>query len=103
MSDQRRHDGEISSATDSGWWAWVLRLLAPGFGWCGRCGRPWKFTTYHSTAYRASRGCFPLCETCWSALTPVTRVPFYRRMWLDWSHTSEVEWSAIRRAVLEGK
>lgn len=63
------------------------RILAPGYSWCYRCRTPWKFVKGHDTAYEWGeingyrypfRGCFPLCEKCWSDLgTPEARLPYY--------------------------
>lgn len=63
----------------------IARGFAPGYSHCYRCGMPWKFTESHSTMYDGGRGCFPLCEDCWSDLTPDERLPFYERLISDWN------------------
>ena len=90
------------------------RTLAPGYGFCHRCGRPWKFTKGHSTTFEEGHGCFPLCEDCWSELTPTERLPFYRQLIDGYIHDSklpslytndtdyEKEWEMIKKAVLKG-
>lgn len=83
------------------------RLLAPGYSWCGRCRTSWRFVEGHSTNYTEHRGCFPLCEACWSELTPEQRLPFYRDLWQSWqADGSDKEpdvWNQIESAVLAGK
>lgn len=74
------------------------RLLAPGYGSCGRCRIAWLFVDYHTTNYGAGRGMFPLCEGCWSDLgTPEARLPHYWALWLQWE--KDVPWSQIEAAV----
>jgi len=104
VSDRRVHDGVISSACPDSLLGRLLRLFAPGFGWCGRCGRPWKFAREHSTALPGHGGCFPLCERCWKALrTPENRLPYYHILWLDWTEDCGVTWPMVYDAVmLEG-
>lgn len=48
---------------------------------------------------------FPLCEQCWSELTPQNRLPFYRVLFEQWRFLGSEyhEWADIERAVLEGK
>ena len=71
------------------------RLLAPGYGWCYRCKRPWKYAEPHTTWYSESAGCFPLCETCWTRLgAPEARRPYYER------HIQEDRGGEDRRAIL---
>jgi len=83
-------------------------------GWCTRCGRSWGFRPrqdytgklglqHHSTPYclrevggqcdvegcegrgiESHGACFPLCEDCWSELTPEQRVPFYQILMDHW-------------------
>jgi hypothetical protein len=61
----------------------VARRVFPNYGWCERCGLPWAVVEGHITRYRTdgvvTKGCFPLCEGCWSLLTAEERVPFYYR------------------------
>jgi hypothetical protein len=97
------------------------RLLAPGYGWCGRCGTPWRFVRGHDTWYgpgdeavewsgalgpgrrwtATSRACFPLCERCWAELEPYERLPYYVHLVFEvWEDASA--WPQIRAAVLDG-
>lgn len=57
----------------------------------------------------AGRSCFPLCEGCWAALTPLERLPFYRALWERWLRDAlergddvGTEWRPIQQAVLAG-
>lgn len=110
------------------------RLLSPGLGTCYRCCRPWKHPKFkrvgprtwqqqnrlrfwghvgvveHTTPYKRGNGCFPLCEGCWSSLTPEERLPYYQRlvhrwMWLTPEKTDDYKADAklIYEAVLDGK
>ena len=83
----------------------VARLVSPGYSSCYRCARPWTVCKGHSTHYSEWSGCFPLCEECWSELTPETRLPFYQRLYTEWQRQgySGDDWQAIERAVLDGK
>jgi hypothetical protein len=79
-------------------------------GACYKCERCWGVVGYdniHSTMYENSRGCFPLCQSCWKSLTPDARLPYYRRLWALWisqgSTEKEASWEHIEHAVLEGK
>jgi hypothetical protein len=56
--------------------------------------------------------CFPLCEECWSSMTPKQRLPYYERLWKDWetSHKKEhlppldqADWESMKESVLAGK
>jgi hypothetical protein len=74
----------------------VARIAAPGFGFCGRCGLPWRFVEGHSTTYQQGRACFPLCESCWELLaTAEARMPYYRSLvfetWCDPDRWPDVE------------
>lgn len=124
--------------------AWFERAISPGLGMCYRCRRPWKFPAQrrvkgkrntwqqldrdrfwglvgveeHSTNYKDGSGCFPLCEGCWTALSPQERLPYYRRLWDrwltsalddpilhrgdDWIYDLHQDWPKIERAVLSG-
>jgi hypothetical protein len=95
--------------------AMIERVLSPGIGYCYRCKRPWRIdhrwgTPYHETRYEYDnerRGCFPLCESCWTSLTPETRLPYYRRLYESWVAQTPsgyekyvVDWPTLREAVL---
>lgn len=80
---------------------------APGYGHCLRCRTAWKFVEDHSTYFQAGSGCFPLCQLCWSELTPTARLPFYYVLWRQWEWDADREgrdlfeqWDQIERAVL---
>lgn len=90
---------------------------AKGYSGCFRCGGTWDYAQYHSTDYTGNGGgCFPLCEPCWSGLTPEERLPYYALLvglWLDreqmtfdgwekYAVESIEKWPAIRDAVLRG-
>lgn len=83
----------------------ISQFLTPGYSHCLKCRTTWPFVKHHSTQFTQSRGMFPLCEQCWAELTPETRLPFYRRLWLLWANMNEKddEWPLIERAVLDGK
>ena len=98
----------------------VSELLAPGYGKCGRCKTAWRFVEGHCTPYEHGRACFPLCEKCWSALTPLTRLPYYRTLLDSWKvdaaemirkrvphwnispEQQEAVWPGMKKSVLEG-
>jgi hypothetical protein len=65
------------------WWRCLLGR-ASGYGWCGRCKRPWNVVRSHETPYRPGQGCFPLCEDCWQILTPDQRLPYYMALVDKW-------------------
>lgn len=84
-----------------------------GFSECYCCHTPWPMCKEHTTMYTLGRGCFPLCETCWSGMTPEERLSYYRQLWLSWRSCQFVpgytdlnhneEWNMIKEAVLGGK
>lgn len=78
----------------------ISQRLTPSYGFCGRCQTSWRFVQGHHTYYTPSRGCFPLCEKCWTELLPVERLPYYRRLWLAWTEQDEQVWEQIETAVL---
>jgi hypothetical protein len=83
----------------------IGQILSTGWGCCYRCDTPWRFVRYHVTNYGSGRGCFPLCEKCWTDLgSPYFRLPYYRLMFEDWARNGrpEVEWLEIQAAVLRG-
>jgi len=83
-----------------------LQIVAPGYSCCKRCFIPWKFTQHHDTRYSPSRSCFPLCESCWATLKPVTRLLYYRVMYRSWREadpSGPIEWQEIELAVLRGR
>lgn len=78
------------------------RFLSPGFSFCFRCERPWRFVEGHVTNYTTTCGCFPLCEDCWQALTVDERLPYYDRLCDGW-RASSTDRDQIRTAVLDGR
>lgn len=88
-----------------------------GHGTCNRCDEPWCVVEWHTTEYSEVSGCFPLCDSCWTVLTPETRLPFYKEMMSDWHRQAVIfgywtpdydrdldnQWQQIHVAVLEGK
>ena len=78
-----------------------------GYGGCMRCGHRWNHVKGHDTV-----SCFPLCESCWSQMTPENRLPYYlklRNIWLSSARDTtdikniESEFMVIKEAVLAGK
>ncbi len=83
---------------------WLQQFMALGYSTCECCGRPWRYAEEHTTYFSASTGCFPLCETCWKAMTPPQRVAFYWRLHRGWRWSKfEREWPLIKTAVLQGQ
>lgn len=70
---------------------------------CSNCGVTFDHVTRpHHTYHSEVLTSCPLCEDCWSTLTPETRAPFY------WDHilTARLDQPvamAIMQAVKEGK
>lgn len=60
---------------------WSPGIPESEFGGCQRCGISWKWVEGHTTKLPDGSGVFPLCELCWSSLTPQDRVPYYLRLW----------------------
>lgn len=80
----------------------TVRSNFRGYSTCLRCARPWDKVGDHSTSYTDKQGCFPLCECCWSDLTPELRLPYYRILVFEvWE--SPDDWPAIEAAVLAGR
>lgn len=86
------------------------QLLAPGYSFCRRCKTPWRFVKWHDTSYGRGHGCLPLCQMCWSELTPEQRLPYYLELIASWHEryphdagpTFDEEWAQVRDAVLRG-
>jgi hypothetical protein len=83
----------------------LMRRTFPGYSACGRCRMPWPLVRIHSTEYDAGRGCFPLCEDCWSELrTPANRMPYYMQLMDEWEREDTgggKERESVRAAVLK--
>ena len=85
-----------------------------GLGDCLRCHDTWDWKPSHVTNYSQTSGCFPLCEECWTELTPDERLPYYALLaglWIDeaqhygrqdWVQDYVTAWPAIEAAVLAG-
>ena len=72
------------------------------YGWCSRCGASWADEKGHNTPFDGGhQACFPLCEECWSVLTPAERLPWYRRMLNVWNADVTIR-AQVECAVLEG-
>jgi hypothetical protein len=89
----------------------MASLLAPGYGHCLRCKTPWRFVKWHDTPYHNGSGCLPLCQKCWSGLTPEQRLPFYHELITCWfvhfapredEPTFDETWHYVKTAVLSG-
>ena len=88
----------------------ITRMLAPGYGTCGRCGVPWAFTSPHVTPLNEpdityGRGLFPLCVECWNTLKMGERLPYYRELFEQY-HKNRIggaNWQDIEKAVLAGR
>ena len=79
------------------------RAVSPGWGYCLRCGLPWRFVEGHTTWYTETSGCFPLCAGCWQMLgSPEARIEYYAEMIRGWEKqhpVSDDTRRAIQRAV----
>lgn len=64
--------------------ACIERSRNPNLSTCGRCCRPWSAVKGHSTDIDDNSGMFPLCESCWSGLTPEARLPYYLDLVRTW-------------------
>lgn len=96
-----------------------------GTSTCLRCVQPWSKVGGHTTPYGraplpgfpagmmttpgpheptwvSTHGCFPLCESCWSDLTPELRLPYYRILVFEVWESPE-DWTDIEAAVLAGR
>ena len=84
----------------------ISKLFSPWSSACGKCHTTWDFVRHHVTGYTDHTGMFPLCEKCWSELTPEQRLPYYRDLWLSWGEVdtlSGATWDDVKNAVLSGK
>lgn len=82
------------------------RPLYPGYSWCFRCGRPWPICKHHATRWSKRHACFPLCEDCWSELTPEERVPYYLKLIDEWETQGakrdvELPWFLMKRQIIK--
>ena len=85
---------------------WLIRRVAevtqPYMG-CLRCGLLFPYVEHHTTDYTQGRGCLPLCQLCWQALSITERLPFYRQLWNTWERQDYRTWLDIAAAVRDGK
>ena len=97
LIDATHHHTSLFSVID--------RLQHPGYSHCGRCGMTWATVKEHDTPYETNRGMFPLCEACWSSLTPVERLPYYKSVWEMWEKDTpgHAKWEDIEASVMAGK
>jgi hypothetical protein len=72
-------------------------------GHCGKCKTIWSYVRGHVTSCDEHSGCTPLCELCWSELTPEERLPYYKKLYKEWKKNDKALWKKIKNAVLEGK
>lgn len=79
----------------------LAKIFAPGYGCCLKCLTPWRFVNAHMTRVTALSGCFPLCEKCWSEMTPEERLPYYRDLFSAWDNP-DPDWHAIEAVVRAG-
>lgn len=95
--------GEAAFPTHDSVKARAARASSPGWGYCLRCGLPWRFVKGHTTHYTANSGCFPLCEGCWHLLGgPEARIEYYAellRAWETQHPVSDDTKRAVQRAV----
>lgn len=100
--------------TDDSLGAKLSRLKHPGISHCLRCGYSWSAVKDHITHYLFSedglpkKGCFPLCEGCWSELGhPEARIEYYATLIEHWasngSPISEDDKFDIGQAVANGR
>jgi hypothetical protein len=78
--------------------------LGEGYGGCFACSTPWDCAPHHVTDYDESSGCFPLCEECWSEMTPGQRLPYYEAMVDEWvslwkEDYGKTTWEELRRKI----
>jgi hypothetical protein len=66
---------------------------------------PWARVEGHTTWYENTkdgqprRGCFPLCEGCWTLLGhPEARIPYYAELIEQWEQDKPVE-PEVRHAI----
>jgi hypothetical protein len=62
----------------------IEQVFDPSMGTCSRCWRPWNRVKSHTTWFESYHGMFTLCETCWHALSPTERWPYYRDILRSW-------------------
>jgi hypothetical protein len=91
---------------------YIAQLFNIRYSACRRCNRPWNICKGHTTKYSDWGGCFPLCEACWSELSLVQRLPYYRDLVDFWMSKGYPDhngqswddlWETLEQNVLSGK
>jgi hypothetical protein len=87
----------------------ISQWFTPSISACHRCQTTWYFVKGHSTRWTDERGhrhgTFPLCEKCWSELTPTERLPYYKELWDEWMQQAPdvcPDFALIAQAVRSG-
>jgi len=57
----------------------------------------------HHVTLTNGGGCFPLCDECWSNLTPAQRLPYYHQLLMNQGHGEINKWPRLKAAVLNGE
>lgn len=88
------------------WCVEMRRTLAKvvphaGYGCCDCCLLPWWLVHGHALDYAPDgRGCFPVCDMCWSQLGPDELLPYYEAH-LDKYDPEHPEYKAFLRENLQ--
>lgn len=80
----------------------ISKIFSPSFSQCRKCKTTWLFVKPHVTVYKDGNGAFPLCEKCWSSLTPSQRTLYYNQLLNEWK-SDEQKRNDLLHAVLLGK
>jgi hypothetical protein len=75
-----------------------------GYSSCHCCGTTWNLCKEHATPFNKNSSMFPLCETCWSKLSPEERLPYYYQLINQWGKDSitEEKIETMKKNVLNG-
>lgn len=77
----------------------IARVISPSYGWCGRCGTPWRFVDPWAVNYSDTDGVFSLCKPCFMSLEPVDRIPyFWVTINISWLRPDL--WPAVEQSIL---
>lgn len=95
--------------------SFIGTLLNPSYSCCRFCNRPWNVCKWHDTPISEGQDCFPLCEDCWSVLSPEERLPYYEDLVNSWKQENdrkkrfvepdghyEAIWDSLKKNVLAG-
>jgi hypothetical protein len=84
----------------------VESYIAPDFGCCGTCHRPWNRVETHTVYFERGHGCFALCEWCWAHSSLRDRLRAHASLWGEWYGEERpqqtepmVEWELVKQAV----